>query len=179
MRDLDEALEYLLDAEGGWSNHPSDRGGATMYGVTQGTYNSWRKLKNLPKQSVRNISKLEARELYDIMYWRASGCDRLPWPISYIVFDAAVNSGASRSVRWLQAGLGLPQDGRVGPKTLQSAKELVESGNATKLLEILDQRVVFLVKLIRRVPSQQDFLLGWWRRSMKVLARALLAEIEE
>jgi lysozyme family protein len=27
MHDLDEALEYLLAEEGGWSNHPADRGG--------------------------------------------------------------------------------------------------------------------------------------------------------
>src|SRR3546814_12128772 len=81
----------LFRSEGGWSNHPADRGGATMYGVTQTTYNGWRKKKSRPRQSVRSISKAEAYELYESEYWKAAGCHNLPWPISYLVFDGAVN----------------------------------------------------------------------------------------
>src|SRR3546814_5788331 len=69
----------------------SDRGGATIYGVTQTTYNGWRKKKSRPRQSVRSISKAEAYELYESEYWKAAGCHNLPWPISYLVFDGAVN----------------------------------------------------------------------------------------
>lgn len=171
---LDKALEYLLRHEGGWSNHPADRGGATMYGITQGTYDQWRtSVVKKPKASVRKISKQEARDLYEVMYWRAGGCDRLPWPISYLVFDASVNSGVSRGVRWMQTGLGLAADGKVGPATMKSATEAVESGNAQKLLNIVDQRVTFLARLVQRRPSQAAFLLGWWRRTQEVLAVAL------
>lgn len=171
--DLDRSLEHLLESEGGWSNHPSDRGGATMYGVTQATYNAWRALVKRPKQSVKLISHEEARELYGTMYWKEAGCDRLPWPINYLVFDAAVNSGPERSLKWMQAALGLHQDGKIGPKTVQAALEVVESGNARKLLAIVDQRVQFLASLVRRSTSQLDFLLGWWRRTQKILAVAL------
>src|SRR3546814_13938072 len=65
---LAQALDWLLEEEGGWSNHPADRGGATMYGVTQTTYNGWRKKKSRPRQSVRSISKAEAYELYESEY---------------------------------------------------------------------------------------------------------------
>lgn len=177
---LDKALEYLLRHEGGWSNHPADRGGATMYGITQGTYDQWRTgVVKKPKASVRKISKEEARDLYEVMYWRAGGCDRLPWPISYLCFDACVNSGVGRGVRWVQGGLGLPADGKVGTKTIAAANEAVDSGNAQKLLNIVDQRVSFLARLVQRSPSQAAFLLGWWRRTQEVLAVALTDQDEE
>lgn len=176
---LDAALDYLLEEEGGWSNHVADRGGATMYGVTQAVYDDFRKkIAKKPVQSVRKISKAEAREVYDILYWRAARCDRLPWPISYLVFDAAVNSGVSRGVRWMQQGLGLKQDGLVGPNTIAAAQKAVQEGDGRKVLGIVDSRAEFLARLVQRSPSQAAFLLGWWRRTLRVLARALTAEVE-
>ena len=179
MTDLDRALDYLLRHEGGWSNHPADRGGATMYGVTQATYNQWRRQKKRSAQQVRNITKGEARELYEEMYWKAAACDRLPWPINYVTFDAAVNSGPSRGVKWTQAGLGVVADGKVGPNTIAVANRVVEEGDASKLLRILDNRVEFLARLVQRNQSQTAFLLGWWRRTQDVLAVALTTVDEE
>lgn len=176
---LERALEYLLEEEGGWSNHKADRGGATMYGVTQAVYDQFRAALKKSRQSVRHITKQEARSLYDILYWRAAGCDRLPWPISYLVFDAAVNSGVSRGVRWLQAGLGLPQDGKVGPRTIAAAQAAVDAGDGSRILAIVDARVEFLARLVQRSPSQAAFLLGWWRRTLRVLGRALVSVPEE
>ena len=177
--DLQRSLDWLLEEEGGWSDHPSDRGGATFNGVTQTTYDDWRsRVKKQTKQSVRKASAAEIKELYDVMYWRAAGCDRLPWPINYVTFDAAVNSGVSRGVRWTQAGLGVDQDGRVGPNTRAAAQKAVDEGDSAKLLAILDQRVQFLVALVRRDAKQLAFLLGWWRRTQRVLGRALLSQDE-
>src|SRR3546814_11990990 len=99
---LAQALDWLLEEEGGWSNHPADRGGATMYGVTQTTYNGWRKTKSRPRQSVRSISKAEAYELYESESGKADGCHNLPEPISYLVFAGTVHSAVKRSVQRLQ-----------------------------------------------------------------------------
>lgn len=176
--DLDEALNYLLAEEGGWSNNAADHGGATMYGVTQGTYDQYRKGGNKPAASVRNITKEEARDLYDKMYWRGAGCDKLPWPISYLTFDAAVNSGTGRAAKWTQSGLGVEADGVIGPKTTQVAVHKIEAGDGSAILAIVDKRVQFLSDLVKREPSQLTFLLGWWRRTLRVLGRALTAELE-
>lgn len=176
MKDLTEALDYLLEEEGGFSNHPADKGGRTMYGVTQGTYSAWLRKHGKAPNSVAKLTKNEAYKIYEEEYWLAAGCDKLPWPISYIVFDAAVNSGPSRSVKWLQAGLGLAADGKVGPKTIAAAQKVVDEGDGKKLLALLDQRVSFLARLVQSQPSQAAFLLGWWRRTLRVLARGLLAE---
>jgi lysozyme family protein len=173
---LDEALEYLLDEEGGWSNHPADKGGKTMYGVTQGTYDLFRKRKGRSQQSVAKVTKAEARELYDEEYWRAAYCDKLPWPVSYMTFDAAVNSGPGRSVKWTQAGLGVSADGKVGLGTIAAAEKAVSEGDGKALLAIVDQRVTFLARLVQSQPSQAAFLLGWWRRTLRILGRSLTVE---
>lgn len=175
---LDEALDHLLAEEGGWSDNPNDRGGKTMWGVTQATYSSYRKKIGKPSQSVRLITKGECRALYTTEYWEASGCHKLPWPISYLVFDAAVNSGPSRGVKWMQAGLGLKPDGQVGQQTISAATTAVQEGDSTKILAIVDARVEFLARLVQGTPSQATFLLGWWRRTLRVLGRALLSEVE-
>jgi lysozyme family protein len=169
---LDEALEFLLLEEGGWSNHPADTGGKTMYGVTQATYNAYRKATKKPQQTVRKITKAEAREVYDTMYWREARCDRLPWPISYLVFDAAVNSGPKRGIEWMQAGLGVKVDGQVGPNTIAAAEACVNGYDGEKMYKIVDARATFLARLVQNKPSQAAFLLGWWRRTLRVLARA-------
>ena len=171
--DLTKSLEYLLEEEGGWSNHPSDRGGATFNGVTQGTYDQWRTLKRLPKQSVRLASAGEIKELYEVMFWRAASCDTLPSPFNYLTFDAAVNSGPNRAVRWLQAGLGVSQDGKVGPQTRGAAQKAVENGDANKVLAAVLARSDFLAELVKQSESQEAFLKGWWRRTLRVLARSL------
>lgn len=176
MDDLDRALEFLLEEEGGWSNHPADRGGATMYGITQATYNAWLKKTGKPTRSVKNISHAEAKTLYETEYWKAAKCDKLPWPISYMTFDAAVNSGVGRAVKWTQEGLRLTPDGAVGPRTIAAAQKAVNEGDGKRLLAIVDARVSFLARLVQSKPSQAAFLLGWWRRTMRVLARALLSE---
>lgn len=176
---LDKALEFLLAEEGGWSNHKADTGGATMYGVTQATYNSYRKMAGKPTQSVRNITHEEARDLYDKMYWKEARCDRLPWPISYMVFDAAVNSGPSRGIKWMQEGLKTKADGQVGPNTIRLANEAVDNGDGMAILAIIDARATFLARLVQSKPSQAAFLLGWWRRTLRVLGRALTSMEED
>ena len=176
---LDRALDFLLVEEGGWSNHKHDTGGATMFGVTQATYNAYRKMAGKKPQTVRNITKEEAHDLYDKMYWKEARCDRLPWPISYMVFDAAVNSGPSRGIKWMQEGIGVKADGQVGPGTIGRANEVVDNGDGMAILAIIDARATFLARLVQSKPTQAAFLLGWWRRTLRVLGRALTSMEDE
>lgn len=92
--------------EGGWSNHPSDPGGKTMYGVTEAVYIAWRKKEGLPLKPVRYITKSEARAIYESNYWRAAGCEGLAPGVDLATYDASVNSGVGRGRKWLLASVG-------------------------------------------------------------------------
>lgn len=94
------ALDFTLAHEGGFSDHPSDPGGATNLGITQAVYDDWRISRGLTTRSVRAIERAEAEAIYLHRYWIPSGAAELPAPVAVVVFDAAVNSGVSRSLRW-------------------------------------------------------------------------------
>lgn len=169
MTDFERALALLLGHEGGLSDHALDRGGRTMAGVTQETFDDWRRRRGQPLADVATITDEQIMAVYRDLYWCVASCDRLPWPVNYLVFDAAVNSGAGRAVRWLQRGVGVAADGVAGPKTIAAARA---SGPA-QWSAIVQARADFIADLIQGQPSQRAFLKGWMRRLLAVLTTAL------
>lgn len=97
------ALAHVLTFEGGYSDHPLDKGGATNFGVTQGTYDRWRAAQGLPAQPVKVITRAEVEAIYWANYWLKAGCDQLAPALAFVVFDSAVNSGVGRALDWLAA----------------------------------------------------------------------------
>lgn len=158
-------LRFVLDKEGGFVDHPNDKGGATNKGVTQAVYDAWRRRRSLLPQSVRLITDDEVAAIYKREYWDRVGGDQLPAPLALAVFDGAVNSGVSRAARWLQRACGTVVDGVVGPGTLAAAKKAVERGGALNLaLDIVTMRREFYYDIVDANPSQKVFLRGWINR---------------
>ena len=156
------ALSFSLRWEGGWSNHILDPGGATMCGVTQRTYDSWREARGLPIRTVEEIEAGEIRAIYYTRYWLAAACDKQPLPLSTAMFDFAVNSGPTRAIKSLQRILCVNDDGIWGPKT-QAALDAIEDVNG--LCEDLnDLREEFYMKIIAAKPRMGVFLKGWMNR---------------
>lgn len=145
---IDQALKHLLKNEGGYSNHPTDPGGETMYGVTfraARAYGYLGAMKDLPWKT--------AIDIYAKNYWAPIKADQLPEALRFHVFDAAVNSGASQAVKWLQRAAGVTQDGVIGPRTL-SAASMVTPAKYTAI------RLRFMTDL----PTWATFGKGWARR---------------
>lgn len=103
---FDKCHEVTAKWEGGWSNHKADPGGATMYGVTQAVYDSYRVARNKPKRSVRFIALEEALTIYKVNYWASAGCERLHAGVDLAHYDCAVNSGVGRARKLLAASVG-------------------------------------------------------------------------
>ena len=99
MTPFDKALSFVLGNEGGYSNDPDDRGGATNLGITQSTLDrARRQMPDLPEK-VEDLTREPAAEIYRVLYWEASKADMMPYPLSTLHFDAAVNHGEGRSRR--------------------------------------------------------------------------------
>lgn len=105
----DEALRRLLAHEGGYSNHPSDPGGPTNFGITLADYRRYIK-PDATADDVRAMSVDQAKAIYRKRYWDAQRCDELPAGVDYSVFDYGVNSGIGRSGKVLRRVVGLPDD---------------------------------------------------------------------
>jgi hypothetical protein len=98
------ALEFVLRWEGGWADNPNDPGGATMQGITLGTFTRWRHAAGMgtpTKDDLRNIRADERDAIYYQWYWLASGAHELAWPLALGVFDTAVNAGVGRAAQML------------------------------------------------------------------------------
>jgi lysozyme family protein len=78
------------------------------------------------------------------------------------VFDAAVNNGTGRAVRWLQQVAQVPQDGVIGQRTLDAiGQAAARPGGVTDVCaEFLAQRLLFMTSL----STWKTFGLGWARR---------------
>jgi len=93
--------------EGGWSDHKADPGGKTMYGITEAVYHAWLKKRGISLKPVRNISMSEAIIIYREQYWNPTAVQYNLFPGDDLaVYDASVNSGVSRGLKWLKASAG-------------------------------------------------------------------------
>lgn len=101
--DFDAALAITLGYEGGLADHPADPGGRTNRGVTQGTYDGWRRSQGQPTQAVDHITNEEVEAIYYQNYWLASGADKLPAALALAHFDWAVNAGVGQAAKTLAA----------------------------------------------------------------------------
>jgi glycosyl hydrolase family 108 len=93
-------LAFILKWEGGWADDPQDVGGATMKGITIGTYTKWRKERGEPeptKDDLRNIPDSVVEAIYHDWYWIPSKAYQMPWPMCLAVVDLAVNGGVGRA----------------------------------------------------------------------------------
>lgn len=154
---FDDAFDRLLGHEGGYSFHPEDPGGETMWGVTKRVaQNSGYRgpMKDLPREF--------AKQIYRRMYWDAVKADQLPEVVRFDVFDGAVNSGVGQSSKWLQRAAGVESDGVIGPKTIAAAN----ASEPTILAKYNGHRLLFMTDL----PTWKDFGRGWAHRVGRNLA---------
>lgn len=155
--DFETAIDHVLRFEGGYSDHPSDPGGITNYGITQRTaqaHGYMGSMKSIPMHIVRDI--------YRKSYWDKAKCEQLPPILRLIHFDSGVNSGTHRAAKWLQEAVGAAPDGIIGPKTLAAA----ECAGIPELEKYAQIRLSFLQSL----KTFSVFGRGWTNRVNAVLA---------
>ncbi|MER8751543.1 hypothetical protein NKH57_20085 [Mesorhizobium sp. M1050] len=165
-RNFARALALVLKSEGLWSDNPADPGGATMKGVTLANFRRYVKA-DATKADLRSIGDAQVATIYRRFYWDAVLGAELPDGVDFAVFDFAVNSGPGRAAKYLQAAVGVAQDGRIGPVTLAAVK----AKPAGVIIDALcDARLAFL----KRLPTWATFGRGWSDRVRSVRVQALL-----
>lgn len=153
---FDEAFARLIDHEGGYVNHPADRGGETKYGISKRAY---------PTEDIANLTLERAKMIYRRDYWGPAGCDAVPDGVKFDLFDMAVNAGVRRAVLTLQRTVGETEDGILGPLTLQA----VQSMPASRLVARFNgHRLKHFISL----PTWPAFGRGWVSRIADNLTRA-------
>ena len=109
-QNFDAALAAVLHHEGGFVNHPKDPGGMTNLGCTKKVWEEHCG-HEVDEKAMRALTPADVAPLYKAKYWDKVRGDELPSGVDYAVFDAAINSGPGRAAKWLQACVGVEQDG--------------------------------------------------------------------
>lgn len=149
---FDEAFEKLIGHEGGYSNHPDDPGGETMFGVTARVARA-----NGYAGPMRNLPLVLAKSIYRASYWDSVRADELPETVRFDVFDASVNSGPGQAIRFLQRAAGVSDDGRLGPQTMRAVKAIDP--------QLLDKRLNgYRLRFMCELKTWPSFGRGWAAR---------------
>jgi len=166
---IDDLIADVLRREGGFVNHPADRGGPTRFGITQATLS--RHLgRPASLDDVQQLTRELAAEIYRREYHAGPRIDALPERIQAFVFDSAVNHGPGRAIRFVQqvcnaAGFGpLTVDGVCGPTTRRVVAEADQAMGDWLLAALVEERRNFFHAIVAGDPSQRVFLNGWLNR---------------
>ncbi len=161
----DAALARVLKHEGGYTNHPSDPGGPTNFGITIHDYRRYID-KSGNAADVRNMKLADAAKIYRARYWDALRCDELPAGLDYAVFDYGVNSGIGRAARVMRRLMALSAGDAMNDATLAA---IGKANPQTTIGRLCDERLAFL----RSLKTWPVFGAGWGRRVAEVRRDAL------
>ena len=159
-----ESLEdaYKRATKKGFTNDPNDTGGATMIGVTIGTYRSYCRYKGWKTPSVNDLKNMPYKVWRDIvytMYWNKWKADTISdQSVANMVVDWVWHSGAA-TIKKVQAILGVTADGIVGPKTVDALNKDKDIKN-----KVYQSRKAYFDAIVKKNPSQKKWLKGWMNR---------------
>lgn len=154
---FDKAFQILHEIEGGYSNNMHDRGGKTMYGITESVARAHGYTGEMDLLPIGT-----AKSIYKSNYWLKE-FDDLPFQVAYCIFDACVNHGVRRAVLITQRIVKSREDGLFGPNTYA----LVVSMGADKFIKsFCSERLHFYTSL----HEWNIFGKGWTLRIARILA---------
>lgn len=176
MSAFDRAFEDLILIERGYSDHPSDAGGKTKYGITEAVArgNGWTgDMKDLPLEFAQGI--------YRAQYWdtlRLDAIAELSERLARELFDTGVNCGIGTAGRFLQRALNsfnrqehdypdIKADGVVGPMTVSMLERYLarrgKDGETVMLRALNAQQGSYYLTIGEERPANEDFEFGWFK----------------
>lgn len=163
MADIYKLASKIFKWEGGFSNHPNDSGGATMMGVTIGTYKTYCKKVGKPVPTVSDLKKITKVDVVDILrqlYWNPCKGDMIRnQSVANLFVNATWGSGLGY-IKNMQKTLGLKADGIVGPKTLAALNDDPKKAHE----KLWEARRLYFHKICLYNGANRVFLKGWLNR---------------
>jgi lysozyme family protein len=154
-------IDAILEREGGFVNHPNDKGGPTNHGITLETLQGYLK-RPCTIGDIKNLTEEDARKIYQTLYISRPGFWVIQDPLlKGIVVDLGVNSGPELATKMLQRVLGVEDDGIFGDDTRKALAKENPHAIATKMVAA---RGRLFASILHDHPEQRVFAAGWMNR---------------
>lgn len=158
---FNEAMDFVLVNEGGYSNDKDDVGGETNYGIAS-KYNKG--------TDVKKLTEHDAVEIYRSDYWEPYRASELTDRAGIKYFDIIVNAGPRDAGVVLQkainrAGGKVGVDGIVGSRTIRAARNLSEDSLLDAMAE---EQAQMYMKKIKQRPKNIKYKNGWLNRAKRM-----------
>ncbi len=181
MKSKDEIFDEVLGKEGGYVNHPDDKGGPTKWGITEKVARAHGYLGDM-----RNLTRGQALEILEADYWYGPRFDQvanLSPDIAAELCDTGVNMGPSVASkmfqRWLnvfnQKGTLYPDmdvDGLIGPRTINALRAYLSKrggdGELVMLTALNCTQGELYLELAEKREANQSFVYGWLKQRVIV-----------
>ena len=101
--DIGRLIDALIEREGGYVNHPADRGGPTCFGITEAVARA-----HGYRGAMAELPHDEAAAIYRRLYWLRPKFDQVAARAPRIaaeLFDTGVNMGPAVAATFLQRAL--------------------------------------------------------------------------
>jgi lysozyme family protein len=171
---IDQLIDEVIGREGGYSNHPADRGGATRWGVTEAVARA-----HGYRGDMRSFPREDAIEIYRRLYWIKPGFDQVATrapKVAAELFDTGVNMGPGTATGFLKRTLNALNRGEVDYDDIGSAP-IIDSATLAALDAFMAKRgragEAILLKALEALqgerylrlaetrPANEAFLYGW------------------
>ena len=178
MAAFDPAYQKLKVYEGGWANHPQDKGGETYRGIARKAWPSWSGWKRVDqiknnrvvsatiKKQIDDDAELKAavRQFFKTEYWDKYGFGLIEsQSLAHITWDWSIGTNPRKMAAY--AWIALRRSGDAPSPTL-TVQELANSKDPKDVFERFKKlRAAHHANVVKADPSQAVFLDGWNRRN--------------
>jgi lysozyme family protein len=171
---VDALIDDLIDREGGYVDHPADRGGPTCFGITEAVARN-----HGYHGEMRRLPRDKAPAIYRHAYWQRPRFDevgtRAP-RLAQELFDTGANMGPKVAAGFLQRALNalnrgardyedIVVDGMIGSATLHALDAFLghrgRAGESVLLRAIEALQGERYLHLAETRPANEAFLYGW------------------
>ncbi len=172
-----KAHEFTKQYEGGYVDHPDDKGGATNYGISiqflkdVDTHVLKRVGIDTPitKETIKQLAEVQAMELMYIEFWLKLKLEQHVDSIAFAIYDIAVNHGVYGGTRIVQRAINkyngedvLRVDGIKGEIT----DKAINVAGETLFPALIQERLRYYTDIVESNPKQRVFLKGWQNRTL-------------
>ncbi len=175
-------IDGIIEREGGYTNHPSDKGGPTCWGITEAVAR-----ENGYQGAMATMPRSFAYTVYERRYVIGPGFGKvitIAPRIAEELIDTGVNMGQALPGPWLQRilnglnrqGKDYPDvkiDGQVGPGTLGALKALLAKRGAAGEVAVLRAlnclQGARYIEITEARPANEDFLFGWLDNRVEIV----------